>query len=682
MPLDFEVMDRYRLEEPTAVESEWSAKLTPAEYAIYRVKLELICEEAKQVLVQMGVSDAIQAGDCIVGIYTARGDLAVSAVGTYLHAATGQIPIKYAIKHYGSDPTVGVRDGDNFFANEALYGGIHNPDQLNVIPIMIDGEIVAWAAAASHEPETGAIDPGGMPPGATSRWDEGLKVPPIKIGENFRLKTDVMNTIVNNVRDERMIANDMRARSAACLKIRQRLLDLMGEKGPEFLIGLLRRLVDDAAEGARRRIAQLNDGIFRHNIFFDTRGYKEGLGRIAIKLVKHGDRITIDLTGTSPQTQSFLNTRPHIVRAVLIGDLCQYLFSDLPASSGVLEPFDIIAPEGTCVNPSVDAAISGSVRMTPMVCQGIHMCINKLMFDSPFRDRVAVPLGTASRNMAHGGRNQFNQIVTGLIPACMNGAGGGARPTMDGVDGAGFYFSGWGDTLDVEHEELRTPFLYAFRNIPRDQGGFGKYRGGAGVSNCLVVHGATGAYNIISLVVTAKFPIDQGLFGGYAAGLSPVVELKEGQWEAMFHEGDPNLPTTYHALAEKQAVRGSYQLNSMVRRSPFVNGESVAIIASSAGGYGDALERDLDLVQEDLRRGLLSVGAAEKVYHVACAPDTGIIDRAASEARRDEERIARRRRGMLYGDFLRGWAGRRPRPEIIQWFGPWPEADDRAKASN
>jgi len=678
MPIDLDVVERYRLEAPNRIEVEWEGRIDATDYAIYRTKLELICEEAKEVLVKMGVSDAIQAGDCIVGIYTAQGDLAVAGVGTYLHAATGQIPIKYAIKHYKDDPTVGVKDGDIFFANEALYGGIHNPDMMNLIPLVVDGEIVAWVGAASHEPETGAIVPGGMPPGATSRWEEGLKVPPLKVGEGFRLRSDVLNMIVNNVRDERMIGNDMRARSASCMKLRQRLLELIARRGVGFFVGMLRKLTMAAAQGARNRIAELNDGTFRHNLFFDTRGYHEGLGRISIALIKRGDRITVDLTGTSPQTQSFLNTRPHIVRAVLVGDLCQYLFADLPISSGLLEPIDVVAPEGSCVNPSLDAAISGSVRMTPMVVQGIHLCVNKLIFDSPYRDRVAVPLGTGSRNIAHGGKNQFNQIVTGLIPASMNGAGGGARPTMDGVDGAGFWFSGFGDTLDVEHEELRTPFLYMFRNIPRDQGGFGKHRGGAGVSNCLLVHNPSSPYSMVSLMVTSKFPVDQGLFGGYAAGLSPVVEVKDGKWHELLAQGSTAVPRDYHDLAERQAVSGSYQMTSMIRRSPFKHGESVAMIASSAGGYGDVLERPVDLITRDLRAGFISAKVAERVYKVVVDEQSNSVDVEATTVKREQERADRRRRGQSFGSFVAQWRTQRPSAEVLRYFGPWPDEEQSA----
>ena len=671
MSVDLDVVERYRIEPPTPRESEWESRIDVADYAIFRTKLELICEEAKAIMVRMGISDAIQAGDCICGIYSIHGDMAVASLGTYLHAATGQIPIKYARKHYADDPSVGLRDGDNFFANEALYGGIHNPDMMNVIPLMVDGELIGWAGAASHEPETGAIVPGGLVPGAKSRYEEGLKVPPLKIGENFRLKTDVMTMVANNVRDERTILNDMRARSAACMKLRQRVLELVAETGTGFFVGMLRKLLTSAAQGARNRIAQLNDGTFRHSVFFDTRGYEEGLGRISIALIKKGDEITIDMTGTSPQTQCYLNTRPHVVRAIMIGDLCQYLFSDLPASSALLDPFTVIVPDGSCFKPSLDAPLTGGARLGSWAAQAIHGCVNKLIFDSPFRDRVALPLGSG-RNVAHASRNQFDQTVMGLIPGAMNAQGGGAQPTMDGTDAAGMWFSGMGDSLDIEHEELRTPFLYMYRNIPRDQGGFGKYRGGSGAANCIVVHNAMSPVSMVSVIGTARFPMDPGMFGGYAGGVCPMTEIKGGGWHDMLGRGAAELPTTFHDLIERQAVPGQYNIDANIRKSPYAHGDSLAFIASSAGGYGDVLERAPELVERDLHRGFISSGVAERVYKVAF--DGNAVDVDATQAMRDAERADRKRRGHAYDAFITQWRKLRPRPEIIREFGPWDDA--------
>ena len=105
----------------------------------------------------------LHSGDSIVGLYTAEGDLVNASAGTYLHCVTGQLPVKFIIQDFYADPSVGVREGDIFYGNEAIYGGIHNPDQFAIMPVFHDGELIAWTCALAHQPETGSSEPGGMP---------------------------------------------------------------------------------------------------------------------------------------------------------------------------------------------------------------------------------------------------------------------------------------------------------------------------------------------------------------------------------------------------------------------------------------------------------------------------------------------------------------------------------------
>ena len=102
-------------------------------------RLELLCEEMKQNLVNMGFAPHLELSDCIVPIFSAKGDLVLGSGGTYLHAATGAIPVKYMLKHFANDPSVGIRDGDLFLCNEPIYGGIHLPDFICFIPHLLRG---------------------------------------------------------------------------------------------------------------------------------------------------------------------------------------------------------------------------------------------------------------------------------------------------------------------------------------------------------------------------------------------------------------------------------------------------------------------------------------------------------------------------------------------------------------
>ena len=109
MPVDEEVLNQVYPEKPTKLEKQWMGKIGVDEFSVYLMKLELICEEAKQNMIMTGLSPAIQGMDCGVGVYTASGDLVAASVGTYLHICSGQVPIKYILKYYKDDPSVGIR---------------------------------------------------------------------------------------------------------------------------------------------------------------------------------------------------------------------------------------------------------------------------------------------------------------------------------------------------------------------------------------------------------------------------------------------------------------------------------------------------------------------------------------------------------------------------------------------
>ncbi|MEM4408522.1 MAG: hydantoinase B/oxoprolinase family protein, partial [Candidatus Caldarchaeum sp.] len=352
MPLDLELVQksRFKPDPPSPDEQKAMKHLDPVDYAVYTRRLELACREAREVLKRLGISTFIKAGDTAQGFYCANGDLSIADVGTYLHVVDGIIPIKFVLKHYANEPTVGLKDGDIFFCNEAIYGGIHNPDMITFMPVYSGGELIAWVAAASHEPETGATEPGGMPNLAKTRYDEGIKVPPIKIGENFKLRKDVVELVENNVRYPLMITNDQSARVAACLRLRKRILEITEQMGKEFVRGVLRKIIIDTGKVVTERIRKIPDGTYRHVAFLDTIGFAEGLVRLPVEMVKKGDKIIFDLRHASPQVPGPYNAFEHMVEAHLASSIFQYLLSDVPASAGCLIPFEFRTTPGSCLN--------------------------------------------------------------------------------------------------------------------------------------------------------------------------------------------------------------------------------------------------------------------------------------------------------------------------------------------
>ena len=171
-------------------EEECAKTLRQGDYEIGVQVTNDILDEAMEIFIRSSRSYFGVSGDSMVAIFTAGGDLINAACGTYLHAIIQPIVIKFILKYYSQNP--GIHEGDIWYTNDALYGGIHNPDQVALMPVFHKGKLLAWTTAALHTTETGAIEPGGMPVSAKSRFEEGLNLPPIKIGENYQLRNDFL----------------------------------------------------------------------------------------------------------------------------------------------------------------------------------------------------------------------------------------------------------------------------------------------------------------------------------------------------------------------------------------------------------------------------------------------------------------------------------------------------------
>ena len=153
-----------------------------------------------------------------------------------------------------------MHEGDAFIHNDARYGGIHNTDQSCIMPVYWKGELVCWVCSTIHEGENGACEPGGMPAAAESTDDEGIKMSPFKVVENFPIIRVRMTFLQNSVRDPKLQLEDMKVKLHAVMRLRERVLTLLDQYGREALIATLRKNLEDVEIEVRRRIAELPDG--------------------------------------------------------------------------------------------------------------------------------------------------------------------------------------------------------------------------------------------------------------------------------------------------------------------------------------------------------------------------------------------------------------------------------------
>ncbi len=663
-----------RVEPPTDEELAALETLAPGDYEIGFQRTNDIVDEALEIFERSCRSSMGIAGDVMVALFTAQGDLVNGVSGTYLHAIIQPIIIKFILRNYAENP--GIKDGDIWFANDALYGGIHNPDVVAVLPIFHGDRLLGWAGAANHTTETGALEPGGQPVSATSRFTEGLNLPPVRVGENFRLGKDWIELFnAFGIRAPQMVTTDMMARCTAADRARRRVLELAEREGPDFVVGLFRKMLMVAEEGARKRIASWPDGKFRAVAFADSIGTEVGLVRSAsLELTKEDDRLILDFEGTSPETPTSYNAHVQAALAHLSNYVYAYVFYDLPISSATFAPIECRFPKGTLLNPDDRAATSNSVMISTGVMSVAPNTFSKLMFCTRDWTRVAASAANAGTGNAISGRSQWGLPFADLLAYSLNTDGQGGRPWAPGMNAAHFAWCPFGRAPDVELIENEFPLLIPISQHWTDSGGHGMQRGGCGTVQVWVAHQASPVFHMC-LADNSKIQTAQPLFGGYGPATMPGLSARRTRLiERMGEDGD-SLDLDFEPLLDYAKRHGELSVEFMARTTrPFEEGDVISFVISGGGaGYGDPLDADPESVLEGVNERSVSEWAARTIYRISYDEESGKIDEEETARLRDEERRARLERGRPWDEFVAEWSERKPPEEILRWFGSWPE---------
>lgn len=655
---------------PTKKELELMEKLSLGDYEIYSEKLTLICDEANEIMVKTGVGSMLHSGDLVVGIYTKDGDLVCASCGTYLHIVTGQIPIKLILERFKHL----IKEGDIWYLNEARLGGVHNPDQFALEPIYWNGELIAWSAAAFHQGETGGKEPGGMIVTAESRWDEGMKLSPIKIGENYKLRDDLLEMMANQVRAPRMQMIDVRARATAADRIRIRIHELVKERGLDFLKGLFKKMLTLTEESIKKKIRGWSDGIYRHVCFVDTVGVDEGLLRLYVTVYKKGDSMIIDCTGTSPEAGGSYHGYAHTAAAYSSVFLFEYPFHDVPPSAGLFNAVKWNVPDGCFLNAGEDAGMSNAVMIVNTMWIPLAVISAKMMFDSSERHLVGSVSASGDATTDFGGINQYGVPIADIYAVTLNAWGTGARVDMDGIDAGAFQTCPWGKIPDMEDHENEHPHFHLFAGIMKDSCGFGKFRGGTGYATALVLHHSPYfTYNHTSK--DSKCVPSGGIFGGYPPCCEPGIMITNTNLYELMRSGTKDLPRDVYELVEKRIIKGDYKITHNVRRAHLLKRGDIWVSTACGGcGYGDVLERDPGIVMQDIKNGSISHWVAKNICHVAYDPELLRVDYEETEKLRQEERENRKKRGKKYEEFEKEWLKKKPPEKALKYYGSWPDA--------
>lgn len=656
-------------------EAALSKALDPHQVHHVRGLINAALSEAFTMVNQMGAAPGAKWGDLVTGIYTAQGDLAMIAPhGIIAFAACCFYPIRFIMKYWVADPTVGVRDGDGFIHNDARYGGIHNTDQSMMMPLFYKGELVCWLSSTIHEGENGSCEPGGMPAAAESKYDEGLKMPPFKVVENFQIKRDLLTFLQNSVRDPKLQLEDMKVKLHAVMRLRERIIAILDQFGRDALVGTLRIHLEDVETEMRRRIRELPDGTTRVLQFMDSTLRENAIQKIAVAITVKGDRMTIDFRGTAPQfLNRSVNTNVASFKAALCTGLLQNIWPDLPHSMAVLSPIEVVTDRNSIVDAEGEMPQAMSLMPLFKACVAWTIPMAKLNYGLPHRySAIIASQYDQAATLIYGGLTQHGD-VTGNFCSDINGNGQGARCNADGEHSVSPVFGFMCDTGEQEINEEDTPIVrLGAQRLAKDRIGWGKYRAGMGYEQIATARGS-GLWGFMTGCEGSKFPSAQGLFGGYSC---PSYQLLKIKGINVFEElaRNPKVVEEFdivRLMNERPFANGRYSSNDMGMTFELCGeGEIYMICQGSGGGYGDVIERDPQLVMKDLAEDLMSHDNARDIYKVVYDERTLVVDEDATRRLRQEYRRERIRRGKRFDDFCREWVTPEP-PQHLPYYGSW-----------
>ncbi len=445
----------------------------PIELEIFKNIFHSIAEEMGAALRRTAFSPNIkERRDYSCAVFDANGE--VIAMGDHMPVHLGSMPmsVRAAIDDLDLGP------GDMAMLNDPFRGGTHLPDITVVAPVFIQKSRKPdfYVASRAHHADVGGTYAGSMGM-CREIYQEGFRIPPVKLMRGGRMDRDVLALLLANVRTPEEREGDLGAQIAACHTGSMRLFEICQRYGLKRVHQAARELLEYSEEMMRAFLAQVPAGTYQAEDFLDDDGVTDDPVRIAcaITFTKKGtDAVTVDFTGSSPQVQGSINA----VEAITVS-ACFYVFrcllsDDVPATAGLLRPICVIAPLGTVVNARPPAAVAGgNVEMSQRVVDVLLRALAQAM-----PERIPAAASGTMNNLTIGGLDPVSGEPFAYYETIAGGMG--ARPTKSGVSGVHTHMTNSLNT-PAEALEYAYPFRVTEYAIRRGSGGNGKHRGGDGV---------------------------------------------------------------------------------------------------------------------------------------------------------------------------------------------------------
>lgn len=562
-----------------------STAADPAAFEIVKSSLFKIAEEMRIVLCKTAYSPILKsAGDFSCGVFDATGDMVAQGPDLPIHLGSMPDAVRAVVKAFAGD----VHEGDVFIHNDPYFGGSHLPDVNVVRPAFHEGRLLGYACLRAHWPDIGSATPGSY--GAvTEIFGEGLRLPPLRLVAQGKLNVELEQVILFNVRTPDERKGDLGAQLAATLRATERLKALAERYGTDRLIAYMTEVTSYSERLMRSALADLPDGEGYFEDFCDGDGIPDDADGndapfwVRMRIVKTGDRLLVDFTGTDPRVPGPMNA---VLSVTCSGIYCGLKTvvdpnSLIPPNSGCWRMIEVIAPKGSVVNAEFPAPVvysnhEMSHRVADMVMGAlVHIWPDQVMACSQGTSAVLTLGGVDPRSAR---RYVSYETIKG---------GFGARPTKDGIN---VIASGISNTMNtpVEVLEMAFPFRVERYEINPDSGGSGRYRGGCGARRTWRMLEGADAVGTLCMERMRSAPF--GLLGG-DAGAAATVTL-----------------TTPDGRTRSLPSKGAFSAPA---------GSVVDMVTPGSGGFGPSAERDPVSIGTDLLDGYVTAEAAHGSYGIA-----------------------------------------------------------------
>jgi N-methylhydantoinase B len=620
---------------PRPDQSHGNASIDPITFEVIRHKLEAITEEQAITLKNVSGSPVVtEATDFNVGIYLADGAIVNMGPQVIFHAGTMSTVIYSIIEHFSDNP--GINEGDMFILNDPYRGAIHQPDVSIVMPIFHQGRRIAWTGSCAHELDTGGMTFGSWSFAATDVQQEAMLLPGVKIVENSVLREDIWQMIMGMTRLPHVVGLDFKAMIAANNVAARRFHQLMERYGVETVDSVMRTEIDTSEALLRERLKLIPDGVYRARDFLDHDGHANRLYQIEVAAIKHGDALTLDMEGSSPQAPGFINCTRSGLRGALFTGLLPILAPDIRWNEGVLKPVTIKVPEANICNARWPTPVSGATVSTAWVAQNVAVAaISRMVACVPqlVQEGQAVTKGQFSVLVMDGPDRDGGPFGILLMDAMAGG--GGAYVDHDGLDGSGDHSIPRPRIGNVEANEASGPFLYLFRSFVPDTEGAGTMRGGVTMGLAVTPHDVDELHTML-VGHGVQVPNSIGQFGGMP-GACAYHLLRSSTFS--FHAsgegkkgGVTELIDANTHMHDVLAGGGVQRFDSKPGHFPLRRGDVLAYSFQGGGGYGDPIRRDPARVARDVHSGLVTAERASALYGVVLRD--GLVDTDATHTRR------------------------------------------------